>query len=269
MQRTKYKFIICGGGTGGHVFPAIAIGKELRKRYPGSDILFVGALGRLEMQKVPDAGFEIVGLPVNGFIRKVTFRNVSVIINLIRSLLKSKKIIRDFKPDIAVGVGGYASGPILRAASSAGIPVVLQEQNSYAGVTNKLLAKKAAVICVAYDNMQSYFPADKIIITGNPVRQDITSLLVKKEESLLHFGLDRNKKVLLVLGGSLGARTLNQVIAAEIDKIIQSGIQLIWQCGKLYYENLKEMVTEKNHGLIHLHAFIDRMDLVAVMKTRE
>ena len=231
----QYRIIISGGGTGGHIFPAISIANTLRKRFPDVEILFVGAEDRMEMEKVPAAGYKIVGLPVSGFDRAHLFNNIKVLNRLRKSLGMAKKTIRDFRPDIAVGVGGYASGPTLWMAASQGIPTLIQEQNSYAGVTNKLLAKKASKICVAYDGMEKFFPADKIVITGNPVRQDLEEATDKKEEALAFFGLSPEKKTILVVGGSLGARTINRSIQGDLDKLFASDVQVIWQTGRYYY----------------------------------
>ena len=236
----KHKFIVSGGGTGGHIFPAISIANALKKIHPDADILFVGALGRMEMDRVPAAGYKIEGLPVSGFDRKNLLRNFKVMVNLLRSILKARAIIRRFKPDVVIGVGGYASAPVLRAASAFNIPTLIQEQNSYAGVTNKLLAKKASKICVAYDNMDKFFPANKIIKTGNPVRQDLLNIEPKAKEAFEFFGFQPAKKTLLIVGGSLGARTINQSVIGELDKLVNAGIQVIWQAGKFYIEDAKK-----------------------------
>lgn len=248
----KIKIVISGGGTGGHIFPAISIANAIREIDPEVEILFVGAEGRMEMQRVPDAGYPIVGLPVAGFDRKNLLKNISVIIKLLKSQRKAKKVLRDFNPDAAVGVGGYASGPTLKTAAAMGIPTLIQEQNSYAGVTNKLLAKKALKICVAYDGMEAFFPKEKIILTGNPVRQSLLNPDTTREEALVRFGLKPGKKTILILGGSLGARTLNQCMMASLDKIREAGVQFIWQTGKIYYQQAMESV--KNAGEIpNLH----------------
>ncbi|MEE1023379.1 MAG: undecaprenyldiphospho-muramoylpentapeptide beta-N-acetylglucosaminyltransferase [Muribaculaceae bacterium] len=232
MSKDKPRILVSGGGTGGHIFPAVAIANALKRRC-NAEILFVGADNRMEMEKVPAAGYKIKGLPVAGFDRRHLLRNFGVLLKLRRSLAMAKKIVRDFKPDIAIGVGGYASGPTLKAAQRAGIPTLLQEQNSYAGVTNKLLAKKADRICTAYDGMERFFPADRIIKTGNPVR---SALLEKRsrEDARRSFGLDPAKPTVLVVGGSLGARTLNESVEAGLDSIARAGVQLIWQTGKAY-----------------------------------
>lgn len=233
------RIIISGGGTGGHIFPAIAIANAIRSRRPDARILFVGALGRMEMERVPAAGYEIEGLPVAGFDRKRLWRNFGVLLKLRRSLVRARRIVKDFKPDVAIGVGGYASGPMLKAAQRAGVPTLLQEQNSYAGVTNKLLARKADRICVAYPGMERFFPADRIVLTGNPVRAEV--LADRDKEKARHtFGLDADKATLLVTGGSLGARTLNESMLAALDRLVEAGVQLIWQTGKVRAEEWKK-----------------------------
>ena len=253
------KFILSGGGTGGHIYPAIAIANELKFRFPDAEFLFVGAQDKMEMQKVPQAGYAIKGLWIAGLQRRLTFDNALFPIKLVSSLLKSRAIIRKFKADVVIGTGGFASGPLLQAAAMAGIPTVIQEQNSYPGITNKLLAKKARKICVAYDNLESFFPKEKMILTGNPIRQDLIAIDSKREEAIRYFNLDANKKTLLVLGGSLGARRINQLIANEIAAFSDQNIQVIWQCGKLYFEDYKHFSENKN---IQVLSFIDRMDLV-------
>lgn len=256
----QYRIIISGGGTGGHIFPAISIANTLRKRFPEVEILFVGAEDRMEMEKVPAAGYKIVGLPVSGFDRAHLFNNIKVLNRLRKSLGMAKKTIRDFRPDIAVGVGGYASGPTLWMAASQGIPTLIQEQNSYAGVTNKLLAKKASKICVAYDGMEKFFPADKIVITGNPVRQDLEEATDKKEEALAFFGLSPEKKTILVVGGSLGARTINRSIQGDLDKLFASDVQVIWQTGRYYYSEATKHLKAYRGMPIWCSDFITRMD---------
>ena len=256
----SYKVIISGGGTGGHIFPAISIANTLKKRFPDIDILFVGAEDRMEMSKVPAAGYPIVGLPVKGFDRAHLFKNIEVVCCLLKSLSRAKKTLRDFRPDIAVGVGGYASGPTLWMASSLGIPTLIQEQNSYAGVTNKLLAKKAGRICVAYEGMEKFFPKEKIVITGNPVRQDLEEASGKREEALRFFGLSPEKKTLLVVGGSLGARTINHSIQGDLDKLFASGIQVIWQTGRYYQEEALTHLKAYRGMTIWCSDFITRMD---------
>ena len=253
------RFILSGGGTGGHIFPAIAIANELKNRFPDAEFLFVGARDKMEMQKVPQAGYRIEGLWIAGLQRKITLQNMLFPIKLISSLWKSSKIIRQFKPDVVIGTGGFASGPLLQMANSKNIPTLVQEQNSFPGITNKLLSKKANTICVAYENLQRFFPSEKIVFTGNPVRQDLLEIEGKKSEALAHFKLDTNKKTLLVLGGSLGARRLNQLIAKEIDFLLQTGVQVVWQCGKLYFEEYKHFNDKHN---VQVVAFIDRMDLI-------
>lgn len=252
----NYKIIISGGGTGGHIYPAIAIADELKRRHPDADILFVGARGRMEMEKVPQAGYRIIGLWITGFQRKLSLKNLTFPIKLINSLLQARKIVREFKPDVAVGTGGFASGPLLRMASSQGVPCVLQEQNSYAGVTNKLLASKAERICVAYDGMERYFPASKVIKTGNPVRENLREIRVTKDEALNHFELERGRPTLLVLGGSLGSKRINELIAGKLSFFASEGVQLLWQCGKAYYEQYKD----KESALIKVRPFISEME---------
>jgi len=265
MEKNRLRIIISGGGTGGHIFPAISIANAIREINPDVDILFVGAEGRMEMDKVPQAGYKIVGLPVAGFSRSLTPKNLIVIIKLIKSLVKANRIVKHFKPHVVVGVGGYASGPIVKAAQRKGIPTLLQEQNSYAGVTNKLLAKKAKTICVAYEGMEKYFPAEKIMLTGNPVRQDIENLTVTRNQGLEHFGIKAGKKVLLVLGGSLGARTINQSLLASLDLIkTRPDVVVIWQTGKLYYQTVKETLDSNPVENIRLFDFIARMDMAYV-----
>jgi UDP-N-acetylglucosamine--N-acetylmuramyl-(pentapeptide) pyrophosphoryl-undecaprenol N-acetylglucosamine transferase len=292
------KIIISGGGTGGHVFPAIAIADALRNQLDNPEILFVGAKGRMEMEKVPEAGYSIIGLPVEGFRRKFSLANLKVILNLFRSLRMARKIIRKFSPDVVVGVGGYASGPVLRKAASMGIPTLIQEQNSYAGVTNRLLAKKAKKICVAYEGMGNYFPAEKLVLAGNPVRKEIlqirtgdnTSSLglsaspgpagtdaagtnaagthqevsagmpTGTENARVFFGIREDARVLLILGGSLGARTINLSVQGKLDLILESGVTVLWQCGKYYYEEVKKSLEGAGESII-LKDFIQRMDM--------
>lgn len=240
------RVVISGGGTGGHVFPAIAIADAIKKQRPDAEILFVGAEGKLEMDRVPKAGYSIVGLPIRGFHRKLTFRNMMFPFKLMSSMMKARKVIKDFKPDVAVGVGGYASGPVLYVASRRYIPTLVQEQNSYAGVTNKLLAKKANRICVAYDGMEKFFPKEKIVFTGNPVRKEIFENDITTSGAKAKLGLVGNKKTILIFGGSLGARALNESIEAGADLLRQhSEINFIWQVGKLYYEEYKESIVAK------------------------
>ena len=243
-DKSAPRIIISGGGTGGHIFPAIAIANALRELCPQADILFVGAEGRMEMQRVPDAGYPIVGLPVAGFDRKHLWKNVAVVVKLLRSQWKARRIVRQFRPQVAVGVGGYASGPMLKTCALMGIPTLIQEQNSYAGVTNKLLAKQASKICVAYGGMERFFPADKILLTGNPVRQSLLDARVARPEAAAYFGLDPQKKTVLLLGGSLGARTLNRTMEAGLGLIkANPDVQFIWQTGKIYIDEVKEAIT--------------------------
>lgn len=257
----KTKIIISGGGTGGHIFPAISIANALKRMNPQIEILFVGAKGRMEMEKVPAAGYKIIGLPISGFKRKLSFKNISVIFKLGISLLKAKKIIRDFNPDVVVGVGGYASGPVLKIASQMGIPTLLQEQNSYAGVTNRLLSQKANKICVAYDHMNRYFPAEKIIVTGNPVRQDLEDISGKRDEAFDFFQLKPGIKTILIIGGSLGAQTLNQSVMDNLGKIRFTEVQILWQTGSRYYKELKAELDLRSFPNITIFDFISRMDL--------
>lgn len=253
-----YKFILSGGGTGGHIYPAIAIANELKSRFPDADILFVGAKDKMEMQKVPQAGYPIKGLWIAGLQRRLTFDNALFPVKLVSSLLHSKQIIKQFKPDVVIGTGGFASGPLLQMANSARIPTVIQEQNSYPGITNKLLSKKANTICVAYKNLERFFPKEKMVVTGNPVRQDLIDVESKRAEGLAHYNLDPNKKTILVLGGSLGARRVNQLIEKELVFFASQNVQLLWQCGKLYFDEYQKY----NNKNVQVMAFIERMDLV-------
>jgi len=239
------RVIISGGGTGGHIFPAVSIANAIKALRPDAKILFVGALGRMEMQRVPAAGYEIKGLPICGFDRKNLFKNISVLFKIWKSQQMAKKIIKDFQPQVAVGVGGYASGPTLNKAASMGIPCLIQEQNSYAGVTNKLLAKKAEKICVAYDGMERFFPADKIIKTGNPVRQSLLETTISREDAIRSFGLDPNKKTILLVGGSLGARTINESVMQHLDLVRKSDVQFVWQTGKYYHAQIMEQIEKE------------------------
>lgn len=261
MNRQKHRrIIISGGGTGGHIFPAISIANALRRIDPETDILFVGAEGRMEMEKIPAAGYRIIGLPVAGLYRSLTLKNIKVLLKLFKSLRMAKKVIKEFKPDVVVGVGGYASGPVLRQAGRMNIPTLIQEQNSYAGVTNKLLAKKASAICVAYDDMEKYFPAAKIIKTGNPVRQNFDNLKGLEDEAFSFFKLKREFPVVLVLGGSLGAGSINNSLSENIGKLRDSDCQWLWQTGKHYFENCKALVSVSFCENISVHGFINRMD---------
>ena len=238
------RIIISGGGTGGHIFPAVSIANAIKAKHPDAKILFVGALGRMEMQRVPAAGYEIKGLPICGFDRKHLLKNIAVLFKIWKSQRMAKKIIREFKPMAAVGVGGYASGPTLNECAAMGIPCLIQEQNSYAGVTNKLLAKKADKICVAYDGMDRFFPADKIIKTGNPVRQALLETTISHEDAVKSFGLDPEKKTILLVGGSLGARTINESVMQHLDLVESSGVQFIWQTGKYYNAAIMEQLSK-------------------------
>lgn len=258
----ELRIIISGGGTGGHIFPAVSIANALKAKRPDARILFVGALGRMEMQRVPAAGYDIVGLPVCGFDRKHLWRNIAVLWKLAKSQLKARRIIKEFRPQVAVGVGGYASGPTLKVAGMMGIPTLIQEQNSYAGVTNKLLAQKAEKICVAYEGMERFFPAGKIIMTGNPVRQDLLDRQTDRNEAIRSFGFDPEKKTILIIGGSLGARTINQCVLSHLDLIRSSGVQFIWQTGKIYIDDARRRVAEAGElPMLHVTDFISRMDL--------
>lgn len=261
MPLPELKVIISGGGTGGHVFPAIAIADAIREHIPGANILFIGAEGRMEMEKVPAAGYSIKGLWISGLQRSLSLKNLSFPFKVIHSTLKARSILKEFKPNVVIGVGGYASGPTLRAAAALKIPIILQEQNSYPGITNKLLAKKADFICVAYTGMEKFFPKEKIIITGNPVRKDITANTASKEEALTFFALDNSKPVILSVGGSLGAGTLNRSITAGLKELEESGVQVIWQTGKFYAETAVKEVEQSGVRNIKPMAFINRMDL--------
>ncbi len=259
MQReAPVRVLICGGGTGGHVFPAIAIANSLKKIDPSIEIKFIGAQGRLEMTKVPEAGYQIDGLWISGFQRDNIFKNLWLPLKVISSLMKSASLIRKFKPDVMVGVGGYASGPAMYMASKMRIPILIQEQNSFAGVTNKMVAEKADRFCVAYDGMEKFFPEERIIKTGNPVRADIARLIRHQEKSLAHFDLSANKKTILVIGGSLGSKTINESFRQGVKKIIDKGYQLIWQTGKVYYEGVKTAVHP--HPSIRIFDFIKEMN---------
>ncbi|MCO6147069.1 undecaprenyldiphospho-muramoylpentapeptide beta-N-acetylglucosaminyltransferase [Flavobacterium sp. NRK1] len=255
----KKKFILSGGGTGGHIYPAIAIANELKSRFPDCEILFVGASDKMEMQKVPQAGYKITGLWIAGIQRKLTLDNAMFPLKLMSSLVKSRKIVKEFKPDVVIGTGGFASGPLLRAASGMGVPTIIQEQNSFPGITNKWLSKKAKKICVAYDNLERFFPSNKIVLTGNPVRSDIVDVAGKRAEAISRFELNPDKKTLLVLGGSLGSRRINQLIAKELTWLDAQNIQVIWQCGKFYFEEYRHYGDKEGAKVL---SFIDRMDLV-------
>ncbi|MDT7830769.1 undecaprenyldiphospho-muramoylpentapeptide beta-N-acetylglucosaminyltransferase [Flavobacteriaceae bacterium S356] len=259
-MRQSIKILISGGGTGGHIYPAIAIANEIQFRYPDAQFLFVGAKDKMEMEKIPEAGYEIKGLWISGIQRKLTLKNVLFPIKLIHSLVKANSIINKFKPDIVIGTGGFASGPTLMRANSKGIPTLIQEQNSYPGITNKYLSKKAEKICVAYDGLERFFPAEKIVKTGNPVRQDLLKVYKKKKikEANDFFDVKKKKTTVLVLGGSLGARRINQLIEENLPLFKEQKIQLIWQCGKLYFEEYKKHNEVKN---VQVHQFLNRMDL--------
>tara|TARA_Y100000385_G_scaffold1547_1_gene1652 strand:+ start:1940 stop:3034 length:1095 start_codon:yes stop_codon:yes gene_type:complete len=253
-----YKVILSGGGTGGHIYPAIAIANEFKLRFPMTEFLFVGASDKMEMQKVPQAGYSIVGLWISGFQRKLTIKNLLFPLKLVFSLLKSIQLVGTFKPDIVIGTGGFVSGPVLYTASLKGVPTIIQEQNSYPGITNKLLSKRVSKICVAYEGLDRFFPKNKIIISGNPVRQDLLNLEQNTKEAISFFNLESDKKTLLVLGGSLGARRINQLIETKLDYFSSIGVQVIWQCGKLYSEDYDKY---NSRNLVQVHTFINRMDL--------
>ena len=252
--------IISGGGTGGHVYPAIAIANAFKERHPDAEILFVGAEGKMEMTRVPQAGYKIVGLWISGLQRRLTIANLAFPFKLISSYFKARMILNQFKPDVIVGTGGYASGPIMLAGASKKIPSLIQEQNSYAGLTNKRLAKKAKRVCVAYPGMEKYFPKDKIIFTGNPVRKDISDLDSKKTTALSHFGLDA-QKTLLIIGGSLGARTINESVLSGLNTLIDNKVQVIWQTGKMYFESVKAQISDKDLRKVRVFDFLVQMDL--------
>lgn len=258
-MNNELRIIISGGGTGGHIFPAVSIANAIKAKRPDAKILFVGAKGRMEMQRVPAAGYEIKGLPICGFDRKHLLKNFAVLFRIWKSQRMAKKIIKDFKPMAAVGVGGYASGPTLNVCSKKGIPCLIQEQNSYAGVTNKLLAKKAQKICVAYEGMERFFPADKIIMTGNPVRQNVLDTTLSVEEARSMFNLAPEKKTILLVGGSLGARTINESVLQNLDLIEKSGVQFIWQTGKFYHEDIVNQLKDKDLPILHVTDFISDM----------
>jgi len=258
-MKQSVNILLSGGGTGGHIYPAIAIANELKSRYADAKFLFVGANDRMEMEKVPQEGYDIIGLNISGIQRNLSLKNLSFPFKLIQSLVKAAKVIKTFKPDVVIGTGGFASGPTLYIANRKNIPSLIQEQNSYPGITNKLLAKKAKKICVAYDGLEKYFPEDKIIKTGNPVRQDLLDIESKREEALSFFKLDKNKKTLVVIGGSLGARVINQTIEKNLEFILANNVQVIWQTGKLYFEEYKKYNKTKG---VQTYAFIKNMDLL-------
>ena len=263
------RIIISGGGTGGHIFPAISIANAIKQMAPEAEILFVGAEGRMEMQRVPAAGYDIKGLPICGFDRKNLLKNIYVLFKIWKSQRMAKKIIKDFKPMVAVGVGGYASGPTLNQCAAMGIPCLIQEQNSYAGVTNKLLAKKAEKICVAYEGMERFFPADKIILTGNPVRQAILDTKLSREEAIKQFGLDPSKKPILFVGGRLGARTINESILRHLDLIEKENVQVIWQTGKYYSDQIAEELKKTNKTFPTLKVTDFNRDIGAAYKAAD
>ena len=261
-NQQQFNVLVSGGGTGGHIFPALSIANEVRRRYPEANILFVGAEGRMEMEKVPAAGYKIIGLPVSGFDRKHLLRNFKVMARLLKSMRLAKNILKDFKPAIAIGVGGYASGPMLKEAQKQGIPTLLQEQNSYAGVTNKLLAAKADCICVAYEGMERFFPQDKIVLTGNPVRRNLLECGASPEQARQAMGMDPNKKTILIIGGSLGARTINNAIIDGLAKIGEAyDVQVIWQTGKIYDQQCREALDASGVKNVAQMAFISNMDM--------
>lgn len=253
--------IISGGGTGGHIFPAIAIADEIKRRNPNAEILFVGADGKMEMEKVPAAGYEIKGLPIAGFQRKFAWSNFALPFKIIGSMIKARRIVKKFKPEVVVGVGGYASGPTLKAATMIGVPSMVQEQNSFPGKTNKILSKSVQKICVAYEGLERFFPKDKIVLTGNPTRRDMVSIEGKEAEGYEFYGFDPSKKTVLIIGGSLGARTLNESVIANLEKLKTSGVQVLWQCGKLYHDKLENELKDTDFGSIKMVQFITRMDL--------
>jgi len=254
---SKYKIILSGGGTGGHIYPAIAIANELKLRFPDAEFLFVGAKDRMEMEKVPQAGYKIKGLWITGIERKLTLKNLMFPFKLVNSLWNARKIVKQFNPNVAIGTGGFASGPLLQVAATKGIPSLIQEQNSYPGITNKLLSKKVQKICVAYDGLERFFPKTKILKTGNPVRQDLLDIGSKRNEAIKHFGLVEGKKTLLVLGGSLGAKAINELLKRELDFLQTQQVQIIWQTGKLYYNDYKINGDIKH---VQVHQFINNMD---------
>ncbi|NQU55359.1 MAG: undecaprenyldiphospho-muramoylpentapeptide beta-N-acetylglucosaminyltransferase [Bacteroidetes bacterium] len=255
------RVILSGGGTGGHIFPALSIANEIKRRNPDCEILFVGALGRMEMEKIPAAGYKIIGLPVMGFPRKPSLKIFRFFTNLLKSASLARDIVKEFNPQIAIGVGGYASGPLLRAAAKMKVPTLIQEQNSYAGITNKLLSKNVNTICVAYEKMERFFPKEKIILTGNPVRANLIQKLANEKEALAYFELNASDKVILVVGGSLGARSINNSVLNNIDEIRKSGVNVIWQTGAFYFNEIQNKLKGKKPGNLHIHKFISRMDL--------
>ncbi len=259
--KQPYRVIISGGGTGGHIFPAVAIANAFRERYPDAQILFVGAKGRMEMTRVPEAGYKIIGLWISGLQRKLTWSNALFPVKLVVSYLRAIRIVKKFNPHVVIGTGGYASGPIMIAATRSGIPTLIQEQNSFAGLANKQVADKATKVCVAYEGMDRYFPKDKIVLTGNPVRKDILSVSEKRDKAKIHFGLDATTKTLLIIGGSLGARTINESILNSIEKLIDAQVQVIWQTGKGYYETYKSALEKHDLRKIRVQDFVKEMDM--------
>ncbi|MNK22629.1 UDP-N-acetylglucosamine transferase [compost metagenome] len=260
MKELK-KIVISGGGTGGHIFPALAIANEIKKRYPDVEILFVGAEGKMEMEKVPAAGYKIVGLPIVGLQRKLTLKNLSLPFKLLKSLSLAKNILKDFKPEVVIGVGGYASGPTLKMAQRLGIPTLIQEQNSHPGKTNRLLSKKVKAVCTAYEGLEQIFPPETIRLTGNPVREELNKNAISREEAFSEFSaLDPNKRTILVMGGSLGARTLNESVLHGMEQLADANTQILWQCGKYYFEAMKQELQIRKKAPIHLTDFIARMD---------
>ncbi len=251
------KFILSGGGTGGHIYPAVAIADELKKRHPEAEFLFVGANDRMEMQKVPEAGYPIEGLTISGWQRRLTLKNLWVPFKLVKSLIRSRKIVKEFKPVAAIGTGGYASAPLLKAASWLRVPCLIQEQNAFPGKTNQWLAKGVSTICVAYEGMEGFFPKEKLVLTGNPIRQHLLDIASKREDGLQEFGLQKGKMTLLILGGSLGAQRINERVADSIDFLEAHKIQVIWQCGTLYFKKYKKYNDRKG---IQVHAFLNAMD---------
>jgi UDP-N-acetylglucosamine--N-acetylmuramyl-(pentapeptide) pyrophosphoryl-undecaprenol N-acetylglucosamine transferase len=260
-NQQPYRLIISGGGTGGHIFPAVAIANEFRSRYPSAEILFVGAQGKMEMTRVPEAGYKIIGLWISGLQRRLTISNLLLPVKLIVSYFRARQIVRQFKPDVVIGTGGYASGPIMIAATRERTPTVIQEQNSFAGLANKQVAQKASCVCVAYDGMEKYFPAKKIVVTGNPVRKDLLDIESKRDQALSHFGFTGSFKTLLIIGGSLGARTINESVISGIDKLVEAEIQVIWQTGKGYYETYKSRLARYDLKRIRVQDFVREMDL--------
>lgn len=254
------RVILSGGGTGGHIFPAIAIADEIKRRYPNVDILFVGAEGKMEMEKVPAAGYRIEGLPIVGLKRKLAFSNFLLPFRIIGSMLKARRIVKRFRPQVAIGVGGYASGPTLKAATMLKVPALIQEQNAFAGKTNKILSKSVAKICVAYEGLERFFPKEKIVMTGNPTRKNMVATHGKEQDAYDFYGFDPGKKTILIIGGSLGARTLNESVLAHYEQLAESGVQVLWQCGKLYVDQVEKALEGKSNPNVQLVEFISRMD---------